>query len=97
MCRQFRGLHFHEIRFDVLDNTIARRRRQKIDNGRMNFGRRRERPAVFAAALDDFHDLIGQLFVNAAIGLCLQFPFGNRCAMVLTRAVPHRESSGDVG
>jgi len=97
MCRQFRGLYFHEIGFDVFDNAIARRRRQKIDNRRMNFGRRCERPAVFAAALDDFHDLIGQLFVNAAIGLCLQVPFGDRCTMVLPRTVPRRESSGDVG
>ena len=96
MCRQFRRLYFHEIGFDVLDDAIARRRRQKIDNRRMNFGRRRERPAIFAAALDDFRDLIRQLFVNTAIGLRLQFPFGNRGAVVLTRPVAHRESSGDV-
>ena len=75
MSVQFRRLDFHQIGFHMLDNSIAHFRRQKIDNRTVNVGRRRERPRFHAVAVHDLHDLIGQLFVNAALGLGFQFTF----------------------
>jgi len=41
----------------------------------MNLGRRGKRPAFLAAAINIFGDLLGQLFVNPAIGLGFQVYF----------------------
>src|SRR6266487_4764637 len=64
----------------------------------MNPGRRAERPAVPAAVVDDFGDLIGQLFVNAAIGLGFKLTLGDGSGSAMrARAFGDRKSSGQVG
>src|SRR5205807_8762621 len=68
MRGQFRRLNFNQIRFHVLDDPIARRPRQQIDNRPVNLGRRGKGPTFFAAAVDNLDDLIGELPVNSAIG-----------------------------
>jgi len=78
----------------MLNDAITRRRRQKIDNRRVDFRRRGKGPTFFAAAANDLHDLIGQLFVNAAISFCLQLAFRDRSSVVHASAIAHRKPSG---
>ena len=55
-------------------------------------------PAFFAAVVDNFGDLIGQLFVNSAIGLGFKFTLGDgsRSAMRAC-AFGNRKTPGQVG
>jgi len=96
MCRQFGRLYLHQVRFNVFHDPTARGRRQKTDNRGMDSGGSSERPAVFAIAIDDFHDFIGELPVDAAVGFGFQFTFSNGRAVVLAHAIAHRKSSGKV-
>jgi len=98
MCRQFRRLDFDQIGFHVLDDSIADAVRQKIDNRRMDLGCRGECPAFLPTAVDNFGDLIGQLFVNAAIGLGFEFTLGDgRRSAMRARAFGDRKTSGQIG
>src|SRR5436305_9975489 len=88
MIWKFRRFDFDQIRFHVFDNSITNAGRQKIDNGGMDFRRRREGPAFLAAVVNNFGDLIGQLFVNPAIGfgfsLLSAMEAAPRCAPALS-------------
>ena len=96
MTRQFRRLDFDQIGFHVLDDSIADAVRQKIDNRGMNFGCRGERPTFFAAVVNNFRDLIGELLMNAAIGLGVQFALGNGGSMLNAGPVANRIASGQI-
>ena len=81
----------------MLDNPVAHLSRQKIDNGRMNFRRRGKRPAFDAIAFHNLYNLIGKLFMNAAIGLGLQLsPFRDRTCMPPARAVAHGKATSQI-
>jgi len=97
MIRKFGRLDFDEIGFHVLDNSIPHAVRQKIDNCPMNLGRRGKRPAFLAGAVHNFGDLLGQLFVNAAIGLGFKFTLGGRSGAAMRAcAIGGRKTSGQV-
>ena len=51
----------------MLNDPIAHASRQKIDNRGVNLSRRGKRPAFLATLARNFHDLIGELFMNPAI------------------------------
>ena len=92
MIRQFRRLNFHEISFDVLNDSIPNAIGQKIDNCGMNFRRGGKRPTFFSAAVDDFCDLVGQLLVNTTVGFVFEFCFCNRrCAALRASVFARRE------
>src|SRR2546423_2245282 len=74
---QLRRLDLHQVRLHVLDDPVADRRGQKIDNRSVNFRWRGKRPAFLAITGNDFHDLIGQLFLNPAISLGFKFTLGD--------------------
>jgi len=98
MIWKFRRFDFDQIRFHVFDNSITNAGRQKIDNGGMDFRRRREGPAFLAAVVNNFGDLIGQLFVNPAIGFGFQFTLGDGSSAAMRAcAFSDRETSGQVG
>ena len=98
MRGQFRRLNFNQIRFHVLDDPIARRPRQQIDNRPVNLGRRGKGPTFFAAAVDNLDDLIGELPVNSAIGFRFQLrPFRDRIGMASTSPIAHWKSTSEVG
>ncbi len=81
----------------MLDNSVAYRRRQKIDNRTVDFRRCRKRPAFFSGIGDNFFNLIGQLLVNAAIGF--RFPlgaFGDGICVAPTRAIAYGKSTRQV-
>src|SRR5437016_13793689 len=64
----------------------------------MDLGCRGECPAFLPTAVDNFGDLIGQLFVNAAIGLGFEFTFGDgRRSAMRARAFGDRKTSGQIG
>ena len=69
MIWQFGRLHFDQIGFDVFDDSIAHPIGQKIDNCGVNFRRGSKRPPFLAALIHDLCNLVGELFVNATIGL----------------------------
>jgi len=83
----------------MFDDSVAHSDRQKIDNRPVNFGRRGKRPAFLSIERNNFCNLIGELFVNAAVHFCCQLrPLGNGArAMMSARAVGHRKASGQVG
>ena len=72
MVWQLGRLDLDEIGFDVLDDAVADAGGEKIDNRRMNFGRRGERPAFAAVFAHDPRNLIGKLFVNAAVSFVFE-------------------------
>src|SRR6266704_6737260 len=59
---EFRRFHFYQIRFHVFDDAVAHRRRQEINDRRVNFSRRGKGPAFLSVARDNFCNLIGELF-----------------------------------
>ena len=92
---QFRRFHFYQIRFHVFDDPIVYGGRQKINDRRMNLSGRGKGPAFLSILRNDFCNLLGELFLNAAIGLCCQLcPLGNRSrSMVGARAVADRKAA----
>src|ERR1700730_16296337 len=64
----------------------------------MNLGRRGECPAFLATTVNNLGDLLGELFVNAAIGLGFKFTLGDgsRTAM-RARAFGDRKTAAQVG
>ena len=64
----------------------------------MNFRWRGERPAFLPAFVDNFGDLIGQLFVNPAIGFGFKLcPLGNRSGSAMrARAFGNRKTAGQI-
>ena len=98
MLRQFRRFDFDQIGFHVLDDPVTNPVRQKIDNRRMNFGRGGERPTFLTPTVDNFDDLIGQLFVNPAISLGFEFTLGDGSGPAMrVRAFSHRKPPGQIG
>jgi len=98
MIRQFRRFDFYEIGFHVLDNSITNASGQKIGQSRNEFGRRGEGPAFLPASVDDLCDLIGELFVNAAVGFVPEFTFGDRGLTTMrTGGLGNGEKSGLIG
>src|SRR4029450_10153833 len=92
-----RRLSFYEIGFHVLDDPVAHSRGQKIDDRRVNFRWRGERPAFLPVARDNFHDLIGELFMNAAVGFSFELrPLCDRICMTPAYTVAHRKSPGQI-
>ena len=81
----------------MFDDSVAYRCRKKIDNGAMNFRRRSKGPAL-SIARNNFGYLIGELLMNAAVGLCCQLrSFGDGPRAVMgARAVGHRESASQI-
>jgi hypothetical protein len=67
MVDQFGRLDLHQIRFHVFDNSLSRNGRQQIYDRRVDFRRRRKRPAVLSILRDNFRDLVGQLFLNPPV------------------------------
>ena len=63
----------------------------------MKFRRRSKRPAFDAITFDHFRDLVGQLFINPAIGLVLELGLGNGSAMLQAGAIANGKSPGLVG
>ena len=60
----------------------------------MHLGRGGERPAFDAIALHNLRNLIGQLFVNAPIGFCIELrSFRDRSGVVHASAITHRKTS----
>ena len=97
MIRQFRRFDLDQIGLHVLNDPVANAVGQKIDNRGMNFGRRGEGPAFLATAVNNLSDLIGQLFVNPAIGFGCKFSFGDgRRSAMGARAFGDRKTSGQV-
>src|SRR5207253_11220057 len=81
----------------MLDNPVAHFSRQKIDNRRMNFRWRGKRPAFDTIAFHNLYNLIGKLFMNAAVGLGLQLsPFRDRTCMPPARAVAHGKATSQI-
>ena len=81
----------------MFDDPIAHCRRQKLNNRGMNFSRRGKRPAFLSVARDDFRNLIGELFLNAAIGFHRDLrPFRNGSPMMSARAVAHWKATGKI-
>jgi len=82
----------------MLDDPVAYRGRQKINNRRVNFSRRSKRPTFLSVARNNLCNLIGELFLNAAIGFRPDLrPFRNgSCAVMPSRAVAHRKASGKI-
>ena len=82
----------------MFNDPVAHCRGQQIDNRRVNFRWRGERPAFFPIARDNFYDLIGQLLLNPAMSLCFHLgSFGNRIGVPAARPIAHRKSPGKVG
>jgi hypothetical protein len=97
MRRQFRRFGFDEIGFYVLNNPIPHRGGQKIDNRRVNFGRRGKRPAFLSIKGNNLCNLIGELFLNAAIGFgCKLGTLRDGICVTPARAVAHREAPGQI-
>ena len=81
----------------MFDDPVAHCRGQKIDDRRVNFRWRGERPAFLPIARDNFDDLIGQLFMNAAIGFgCKLRPLPDGVCMAAARAIAHRKAPGQI-
>src|SRR5437762_13474165 len=81
----------------MLDNPVAHFSRQKIDNRRMNFRWRGKRPAFDTIAFHNPYNLIGKLFMNAAVGLGLQLsPSRDRTCMPPARAVAHWNATSQI-
>src|SRR5881296_1871280 len=75
---EFRRFHFYQIRFHMFDDSVADSRRQKLDDRRMNFSRRGERPSLLSIERNNFCNLVGELLMDAAVHFCRQLrPFGN--------------------
>ncbi len=97
MRRQFRGLRFDQIGFHVLDDPVAHSRGQQIDDRPVNFRRRSERPAFLPVARNNFHNLIGELFMNAAIGFRFELgPLRDRIRVASARTIAHWKSPGQI-
>ena len=62
----------------------------------MDFGGRGKRPAFLTALAHDLGDLIGELLMNAAIGLGVQFALGNGGSMLNAGPVANRIASGQI-
>ena len=67
MANQACSFHFHQIRFHVFDNALSHNGRQQLYDRRVDFRRRRKRPAVLSILRDNFPDLVGQLFLNSPV------------------------------
>src|SRR4029453_11571137 len=82
----------------MLDDSVAHCRGKKIDNGGVNFSRRSKRPALLAVGRNDLCNLIGELFLNAAIGFRHKLsPFRNGSRpMVGPRTVADRKTAGEI-
>ena len=96
MRRQFGRLDFDQIRFDVLDNLVARIPREKIDNVRIDFGGCGKGPTLGFFPAQNFGDLIGQLPINATIvfaGKSLSFSNGIHVPSAHP-SIAYRESAG---
>ena len=79
----------------MFDDPVAYRRRQKGNNCRVNFSRRSKGPAFLPVLRNDLCNLIGELFLNAAIGFRRELRSlrnGSR-AMVAARAIAHVEAT----
>src|SRR5207302_11133152 len=64
----------------------------------MDLGCRGECPAFLPTAVDNFGDLIGQLLVNATIGLGFELTLGDGCRSAMrARAFGDRKTSGQIG
>jgi hypothetical protein len=97
MRRQFCRFCLDEIGFYVLDNPVAHSRRQKTDNRSVNRRRRGERPAFLSVARDNFHNLIGKFFMNAAVGFSFKLrSLCNRICMTPACTVAHRKAPGQI-
>ena len=68
MADQSGRFDLHQIRFHVFDNSLSNTGRQQIYDRRVDFRRRRKRPAVVSILRDNFRDLVGQLFLNPPVG-----------------------------
>ena len=96
MAGQFRRLDFDEVGFHVLDDALANFGGQLIEDGRMNRGRRGERPAVFPFAFDDVDDAVRQLFHNPPVVFILD-PRPFREGIDLFGRGPGGEGGGEGG
>jgi hypothetical protein len=67
MVDQSGRFDLHQIRFHVFDNSLSHTGRQQIYDRRVDFRRRRKRPAVLSILRDNFRDLVGQLFLNPPV------------------------------
>ena len=67
MADQSGRFDLHQIRFHVFDNSLSNTGRQQIYDRRVDFRRRRKRPAVVSILRDNFRDLIGQLSLNPPV------------------------------
>ncbi len=72
MLWQIRELDVHQIRFYMLDDTVAHLRRQQVDNRRVNRGGRGKGPAFASFPVHYLRDVVGQLPENPAIVLRLE-------------------------
>src|SRR6266545_3136745 len=95
---EFRRFHFYQIRFHMFDDSVAHCRGQKIDNRRVNFSRCGERPSFLPIERNDFGNLIGKLFMNAAVRFgCQLRTLGNGArSMMSACAVGDREAAGQI-
>ncbi len=82
----------------MLDNPVTHSRRQKIDNGGVNFRRRRKRPAFLSIEGNNFHNLIGEFLLDAPVGFCFELsPLRNGSrSTVSASAVRYGKSSGQI-
>src|SRR4029450_3588717 len=82
----------------MFDDSVAHGRRQKLDDCRMNFSRGGERPSLFSIERNNFGNLIGKLFMNAAVHFCCQLrPLGNGArSMMSACAVGYGKTSGQI-
>ena len=82
----------------MFNDPVAHCRGQQIDNRRVNFRWRGERPAFLPIARDNFYDLIGQLLLNPAMSFCFHLgSFRNRTGVPTARSIAHRKSPSKVG
>ena len=81
----------------MFDDPVAHCRGQQIDNRRVNFRWRGKRPAFLSIERNNFYNLIGELFMNAAIGFgCKLRPLPDGVCMAANRAIAHRKAPGQI-